>query len=86
MDTGTAVSIQSNNDTTISSPIIVAAGGAGGDFSVSAGRSVFINADITTDNGNLNIIGNDLLSSGISNSYRDRHKNKKHCEKKYHLC
>ncbi len=70
LNTGTAVVLQANNDITISSPIIASAGGAGGNLTFSAGRSVFINADITTDNGNLNIIGNDLLSSGVINAFR----------------
>ncbi len=69
LNTGTNVSIQANNDITISSAIASSPGA--GALSLSAGRSAFINANITTNNGSLNITANDLLSSGVVNAYRD---------------
>jgi autotransporter-associated beta strand protein len=36
-----------------------------------AGRSLLLNASITTDNGDLTLIANDLLASGVINAQRD---------------
>ena len=71
LNTGTNVQIASNNDTTVSSPITVAAGGNGGALTIRAGRSVLVNANITTDNGNLTLIGNDFLANGVVDAFRD---------------
>jgi filamentous hemagglutinin family protein len=72
LNTGTAVTLQASNDITVSSNIIANnPGGNGGALTMQAGRSVLINADITTDNGNLTIIANELLSSGVINAQRD---------------
>lgn len=74
LNTGTAVTLQASNDINISSSISVNnPGGNGGHLTMQAGRSVIFNngADITTDNGNLTIIANELLSAGVVNSQRD---------------
>ncbi|MBI2753527.1 MAG: filamentous hemagglutinin N-terminal domain-containing protein [Betaproteobacteria bacterium] len=60
-NTGTSVVLQANNDITLnaSSPITTSAGGAGGAITLQAGRSVMLNSNITTDNGDLTITAND---------------------------
>ena len=40
-------------------------------MTLQAGRSVLINANITTDNGNLTIVANELLANGVVNAQRD---------------
>ena len=65
------VSLQANNDFTVLDPVVVTAGGAGGNLDIEAGRSVLFNADITTDNGNLTVIANRGLASGTIDAERD---------------
>ncbi|MBN8827657.1 MAG: hypothetical protein J0H68_03000 [Sphingobacteriia bacterium] len=72
LDTGTAVTLQANNDITVNSAITVNnASGNGGVLTLQAGRSVLLNANITTDNANLTIIGNDTLANGVVDAQRD---------------
>ncbi len=72
LDQGTDVTLQVSNDLTVTSSITVNnAGGDGGGLTLTAGRSVLINANITTDNGPLTIIGNDLLANGVVDGDRD---------------
>jgi hypothetical protein len=71
LNTGTAVVLQANNDITINDPIIVSAGGNAGALTLQAGRSIIINASITTDNGNLTLIANDQRANGVVDSQRD---------------
>jgi len=69
---GTDLRIQANNDITINQAIIVNnTAGNGGGLTFQAGRSIAINADIFTDNGNLALIANDTAASGVANSARD---------------
>jgi hypothetical protein len=69
LNTGTAVTLQANNDITINSAITVNnPSGNGGALTMQAGRSILINANITTDNGALTLSAND---PGASASYRD---------------
>ncbi len=68
---GTAVELQANNDITVSSAILVSAGGAGGDLTFRAGRSILINAGITTDGGNFTAVANEFLSGGVVDAFRD---------------
>ncbi|MGQ2945516.1 MBG domain-containing protein [Blastomonas fulva] len=68
---GTAVELQANNDITVSSAILVSAGGAGGDLTFRAGRSILINAGITTDGGNFTAVANEFLSGGVVDGFRD---------------
>ncbi|MEQ8385868.1 MAG: hypothetical protein RH949_26270 [Coleofasciculus sp. A1-SPW-01] len=71
-DTGTAVTLQANNDITVNQAIITDnSTGSGGSLSLQAGRSILLNADITTDNGNLSLLANQPLTSGVINSGRD---------------
>jgi len=72
LNRGTNVVLQASNDITqlIGANINVAAGGNGGDLTLQAGRSVLINADIDTDGGDLIIIANDTLASGVIDADR----------------
>lgn len=63
LNAGTNVVLQADNDIAINSAITVLAGGNGGDLSLQAGRSLLINADITTDNGNLTLSANDAAAT-----------------------
>jgi len=72
LNTGTAVVLQANNDITLDSPLdIDNPAGNGGDLTFQAGRSIMINADIFTDNGDLNLIANETLANGVVDSQRD---------------
>src|SRR5262249_28747004 len=50
LNTGTAVVLEASNDITVNSPITVSAGGQSGALTLQAGRSIVLNASITTDN------------------------------------
>jgi hypothetical protein len=71
LNTGTAVVLQASNDLTVNSPITVGAGGHGGALTLQAGRSILLNASIITDNGDLTLIANDTLASGVVDAERD---------------
>ena len=71
LDSGRSVTLQADDDITISSPIDVTAAGAGGDLTLQAGRSIFVNADIDTSGGNLSLIANDSLADGVIDGDRD---------------
>ncbi|HLB30886.1 MAG TPA: hypothetical protein VJN91_05095, partial [Gammaproteobacteria bacterium] len=59
-DTGVAVDLRANTDVGIDEPLVSNnPSGAGGDLGIRAGRSVHINADIDTDDGELVIVAND---------------------------
>lgn len=59
-DTGTGVTLQANNDITISSSIETSdSSGAGGTLTFTAGRSIAINASVISDNGNISFNLND---------------------------
>ena len=59
LNAGTAVTLQANNDITVSSAITVNnTSGNGGNLTFLAGRSILVNANITTDNGNLSLTAN----------------------------
>ena len=71
LDAGTAVTLQANNDILLSVDVIANnASGDGGDFTLQAGRSVTIAANVTTDNGNFSIIANAPAASGVIDAYR----------------
>ncbi len=59
-NTGTAVTLQANNDITLNSAsdVVTSAGGAGGAITLEAGRSIVLSSSITTDNGELTITAN----------------------------
>jgi len=64
--TGTAVNFQANLDITVTDAVSYNTG----NLTLSAGRSAFINADITTGGANLIVIANDSLSGGVIDSSR----------------
>lgn len=66
------VILQASNDIFVDDDIIVNnPSGNGGTLTLQAGRSILISANITTDNGNLNIYANEDLSTGVVNAQRD---------------
>ena len=69
LQTGTALSLQANDDITVNSAITVS-GSTGGALSLSAGRSIFVNANITTANGKLTLLANDSLANGVVDADR----------------
>ncbi len=71
LDSGEDVTIQSNDDITIDSPIVVANSATAGSLTLDAGRSILINADINTGGGNLSLVANDSARDGVINSDRD---------------
>ncbi len=71
LSSGTNVTLQASNDITVVSPIFVNNGlGDGGALTLQAGRSIFLNSTIVTDNGDLNILANENLSTGVINNQR----------------
>ncbi len=71
LDAGTNVTIQSNDDITIDSPITVTPTSTPGSLTLETGRSILINAGINTAGGNLSLIANDSVADGVVNSERD---------------
>ena len=63
-NTGTAVTLQASNDITVNSAITSVAT-VGGAITMQAGRSIMVNSSITTGNGNLTLVANDTLASGV---------------------
>lgn len=60
LSAGTDVTLQANNDITISEAIVANnPGGDGGNLTLQAGRSILVNDSITTDNGDITLIAND---------------------------
>ena len=72
LNSDTAVVLQASNDITVNSPItVMTAGGNGGALTLQAGRSVVLDASITTDNGSLTLIANDQLANGVVDAERN---------------
>ncbi len=72
LNTGTAVILQASNDLTLADPLTVNnPSGAGGALTLQAGRSILLNASLTTDDGALILIANDRLANGVVDSQRD---------------
>lgn len=61
------VRLQANNDITV----LGAVTGGGFNLIMQAGRSIDINANITTGNGALTLVANETVAAGVINSYRD---------------
>ena len=71
LNTGNHLILKANNDITINSAIIANNPlGNGGNLELNAGRSILVNANITTDNGNLTMIANDWQANGVVNGWR----------------
>jgi len=72
LDTGTAVVLQASNDITVSSAIVVDnPNGNGGNLTLQAGGNINLNANITTDNGNLTLVANDTGADGVVDAQRE---------------
>jgi hypothetical protein len=71
LNAGINVTIQSNDDIVINSPIIETPSGTAGSLTLQAGRSIRINADINTAGGNLTLIANDTRADGVVDTERD---------------
>ncbi|MBI5659010.1 MAG: filamentous hemagglutinin N-terminal domain-containing protein [Nitrosomonadales bacterium] len=69
LDTGSALTLQANNDITVMNAILANnPTGNGGALTMQAGRSILVNANIDTDNGALTLTAND---PGANAAYRD---------------
>ncbi|WP_446335460.1 CHAT domain-containing protein [Coleofasciculus sp. G1-WW12-02] len=72
LSAGTDVVLQANNDITVNRAITSTnPNGNGGDLTMQAGRSILVNADIFTDNGNFTLISNETTANGVVNAHRD---------------
>jgi hypothetical protein len=71
LDAGINVTIQSNDDIIINSPIIESPTGTAGSLTIESGRSIIIDAKIDTAGGNLTLIANASLSDGVVDTERD---------------
>ncbi|WP_348918260.1 beta strand repeat-containing protein, partial [Adonisia turfae] len=71
-NTGTNIVLQANNDLVVNETILTEnIFGVGGSLSFQSGRSLLINADISTDDGNITLISNDTLLNGVIDEFRD---------------
>ena len=71
LNAGEHVILKANNDITLNSAIVANNPlGNGGNLELNAGRSILVNANITTDNGNLTIVANDRKSNGVVDAGR----------------
>ena len=61
---GTSVTLQANNDLMLASALNVT-GTTGGNLSLSAGRCILLNGDITTANGSLTVKANAPVADGV---------------------
>ncbi len=75
LNAGEHLILKANNDITINSAILASNPlGSGGNFELNAGKSILINANITTDNGNLTLVANDRQASGVVDAGRSEGK------------
>ena len=72
LNAGTNLVLQANSDVIFDSAVEVNnAGGGGGALTVQAGRSILINEEIITDNGDLTLIANETAANGVVDAHRD---------------
>ncbi|MDX2098402.1 MAG: hypothetical protein SFW36_11550, partial [Leptolyngbyaceae cyanobacterium bins.59] len=72
LNNGADVVLQASNDITLNSSLVVNNPiGNGGSLTFQAGRSILLNGSITTDNGNLNLLANQPLATGVVNRQRE---------------
>lgn len=72
-NTGTDVILAANSDITLAantSLVIDSANGIGGDLIFRAGRSIYLNGNISSD-GNVYLYANDTAANGVLSDYRD---------------
>ena len=71
LNAGDHVILKANNDITINSAILANNPlGSGGNLELNAAKSILINANITTDNGNLTLIANERKANGVVDAGR----------------
>ncbi len=71
LNAGEHLILKANNDIIINSAIIANNPlGNGGNLELNAGKSILLNANITTDNGNLSMVANDTLANGVVDAGR----------------
>jgi trimeric autotransporter adhesin len=71
LNAGEHVILKANNDITVNSAIVANNPlGNGGNLELNAGKSILVNANITTDNGNLTLIANEGQANGVVDAGR----------------
>lgn len=71
LDAGEHVILKANNDITINSPILANNPlGSAGNLELNAAKSILINANITTGNGNLTLVANERQANGVVDAGR----------------
>jgi len=71
LNAGEHVILKANNDITINSAILANNPlGNGGNLELNAAKSILINANITTDNGNLTLVANERQANGVVDAGR----------------
>ncbi len=71
LNAGNHVMLKANNNLTVNSAIVTDNPlGIGGNLDLYAGQSILINANITTDNGNLTLVSNETLANGVVDTWR----------------
>ncbi|HAV35099.1 MAG TPA: hypothetical protein DCX52_01870, partial [Massilia sp.] len=73
LDSGTSITLQANNDITLAAgnAILVGDGSGNGSLTLQAGRSINLNANITTGNANLTLVANETAANGVVSEHRD---------------
>ncbi len=70
LNAGVNVTLQADDDLTISSPITETPTGGPASLTLDAGRSIFVNAAVKTAGGALTLVANDTLADGVVNALR----------------
>jgi hypothetical protein len=70
LNAGTNVTLQSNDDISVASPI-AASPAAAGNLTLQAGRSILLGASVNSGAGNLALTANDTQADDVVNAYRD---------------
>ena len=73
LNTGDNVVLKANNDITVNSAILTGnQSSKSGDLALDAGRSILVNASISTSNGNLSLVANDTVENGVVDAFRSQ--------------
>jgi len=71
LNAGDNVVLSANNDITVNSAILAGSPSSrSGDLALNAGRSILMNASISTSNSNLTLAANDSVDNGVVDAYR----------------
>ncbi|MES1158616.1 MAG: MBG domain-containing protein, partial [Terricaulis silvestris] len=71
LSAGTSIDLQASNDITVNSAISPSVSSGGGALTLEAGRSILVNADISTGGGALTLLGNAGTAAGVIDAQRD---------------